>query len=239
MSARIRHGLTFANVISLIALFVALGGTGYAAIKLPKNSVTSKTIKKGAVTNAKLGKNAVSSSKVKDGSLLKQDFAANQLPAGAAGPQGPQGPAGKDGTNGTNGATGPAGTAKAFARIDGAGTLIGGVDQAKGVEQLDIQHQGGVAPAAEVTGAGVYCIGGLDFTPTSATVSLDNTDSLPAVPNLTGGSLNFIASVAIFKGEDLGRCDADHGQARVAIEQVNDATTPTLANHGFFIWLEG
>ena len=64
MSARIRSRLTFANVISLIALFVALGGTGYAAIKLPKNSVTSKTIKKGAVTNAKLGKNAVTSSKV-------------------------------------------------------------------------------------------------------------------------------------------------------------------------------
>ena len=95
MSARIRARLTFANVISLIALFVALGGTGYAAIKLPKNSVTSKTIKKGAVTNAKLGKNAVTGSKVKDGSLLKTDFANGQLPAG---PQGIQGPPGTNGT---------------------------------------------------------------------------------------------------------------------------------------------
>jgi len=43
-----------ALVISLIALFVALGGTSYAAIALPKNSVGTKQIKKGAVTAAKL-----------------------------------------------------------------------------------------------------------------------------------------------------------------------------------------
>jgi hypothetical protein len=26
---------------------------------------------------------------------------------------------------------------------------------------------------------------------------------------------------------------------RVAMEQVNNAAAPALANHGFFIWLEG
>jgi hypothetical protein len=52
-------------VIALLALFVALGGTGYAAFKLPKNSVGTKQLKK----------NAVNSSKVKDNSLLAQDFA--------------------------------------------------------------------------------------------------------------------------------------------------------------------
>jgi len=42
-------------VISLIALFVALGGTSYAAINaLPTNSVGTKQIKNGAVTGAKL-----------------------------------------------------------------------------------------------------------------------------------------------------------------------------------------
>src|SRR3954464_2189185 len=124
MSARIRARLTFANVISLIALFVALGGTGYAAIKLPKNSVTAKTIKKGAVTNSKLDKNAVSSGKVKDGSLLKQDFAAGQLPAGAQGPKGDKGDAGANGTNGADGAQGPAGIAAAYARVQPDGTLL-------------------------------------------------------------------------------------------------------------------
>src|SRR3954462_13377547 len=43
-----------ALVISLIALFVALGGTSYAAITLPANSVGTKQLKDGAVTPAKL-----------------------------------------------------------------------------------------------------------------------------------------------------------------------------------------
>jgi hypothetical protein len=86
-----------ALVIALLALFVAMGGTGYAALKLPKNSVGSKQIKS----------NAVSSSKVKDGSLLAGDFKAGQLPAGA---QGPVGPRGADGTNGRDGANGANGT---------------------------------------------------------------------------------------------------------------------------------
>ena len=43
-----------ALVISLIALFVALGGTTYAAISLPRNSVGTTQLKNGAVTAAKL-----------------------------------------------------------------------------------------------------------------------------------------------------------------------------------------
>jgi len=76
--------LSPALLISVLALFIALGGIGYAAFKLPKNSVGSKQLKNGSVT----------SNKVKDGSLLGKDFKAGQLPAGPAGPAGPQGPAG-------------------------------------------------------------------------------------------------------------------------------------------------
>ena len=44
-----------ALVISLVALFVALGGTSYAAINsLPANSVGTKQLKNGAVTATKL-----------------------------------------------------------------------------------------------------------------------------------------------------------------------------------------
>ena len=46
-----------ALVISLIALFVALGGTSYAAItRLPANSVGTAQLKNNAVTGAKLAK---------------------------------------------------------------------------------------------------------------------------------------------------------------------------------------
>jgi hypothetical protein len=227
---RIRRHFTSAHAIALVALMVALGGTGYAAFKLPKNSVGTKQIKN----------NAVVSSKVKNGSLKAGDFKKGQLPKGKTGPQGIQGIPGQQGTQGNAGPTGPtgaAGTAVAFARIGGNGALVGTPDEQKGITAANIQHTPGT-PAAEVTGDGVYCIGGLGFTPTSAVVALDNTDALPAVPGLTGGSLNFIASVAVFKGEDLGRCDATHGQARVAIEQVNDTAAPTLAEHGFFIWFQ-
>lgn len=40
-----------AFVLSLLALFVALGGTTYAAATLPKNSVGTKQLKKNAVTS--------------------------------------------------------------------------------------------------------------------------------------------------------------------------------------------
>jgi hypothetical protein len=228
-----RKHLTFANVISMMALFIALGGGAYAAT-LAKNSVGSKQLKKNAVTSSKIRKNAVTSSKVKNGSLKAGDFAAGQLPAGA------RGPAGANGTNGATGAEGPQGVpgeAVAYARVDPNGTLIGGAAQNKGITQSMIQHTAG-ASAAEVAGTGVYCFGGLGFTPTSAVVSTDNTDAMPAAPTTTGGSLNSIPSVAVFKGEDLGYCDNAHGQTRVAMEQVNDTAAPTLANHGFFIWFE-
>jgi hypothetical protein len=46
---RFRPRLTFANVVSVIALFLALGGGAYAAFHLPKNSVRSKNIVNGQV----------------------------------------------------------------------------------------------------------------------------------------------------------------------------------------------
>lgn len=81
-----------AMVVAMIALFVSLGGSAFAALNLPKDSVGTRQLKSGAVTGAKLHNNAVSSSKVKDHSLLATDFKAGQLPRGSQGPQGPPGP---------------------------------------------------------------------------------------------------------------------------------------------------
>lgn len=42
------------NVIAYLALFIALGGSGYAAVAIPRNSVGTQQLRNGAVTPAKL-----------------------------------------------------------------------------------------------------------------------------------------------------------------------------------------
>lgn len=67
----IRKRLTYANVMSSLAVFLILGGaTAIAAKKigtkqLKANSVTTGKIKKNAVTTAKIKKNAVTTAKIK------------------------------------------------------------------------------------------------------------------------------------------------------------------------------
>lgn len=90
MLASLRSRLTFANVVSLTALFVSLGGGAYA-LTIPSHSVGAKQLRKNAVINSRIKNGAVTSSKVKDRSLLAKDFKARQLPAGPRGPQGPKG----------------------------------------------------------------------------------------------------------------------------------------------------
>src|SRR5581483_6542509 len=53
-----------ALIVSFIALAVALGGTSYAAFKLPKNSVGSRQLRNGAVTTRKIKNHAVSAAKI-------------------------------------------------------------------------------------------------------------------------------------------------------------------------------
>jgi hypothetical protein len=113
MTHRIRGTLSFANITSLIALTVALGGTSYAAIKLPSNSVSSTQIKAKAVKNSDLAANAVTSAKVRDGALLVKDFAPGQLPAGAKGDKGDSGAPGAAGPTGPQGPAGTVGVARA------------------------------------------------------------------------------------------------------------------------------
>jgi hypothetical protein len=73
--AKLRSRLSYANVMATVAVFIALGGGAYAAIKLPANSVGTKQLKHDAVV----------SSKVKNGSLTGQDFAAGTVLKGDKG----------------------------------------------------------------------------------------------------------------------------------------------------------
>jgi hypothetical protein len=64
MLRRMRSRVTFANVTSLVALFVALGGSSYAALKLPQGSVGAKQLKRNAVNTPKIKHVAVTHSKI-------------------------------------------------------------------------------------------------------------------------------------------------------------------------------
>lgn len=107
---KIRSRLTYANVASSLALFLAVsGGTALAASqigtsqikpgavtssRLANNAVTSSKIKTGAVGASEIANNSITSHEIKNGSLQASDFAPGQLPQGPQGPQGPPGPAG-------------------------------------------------------------------------------------------------------------------------------------------------
>jgi hypothetical protein len=221
--------MSFANTTSLLALFVALGGTGYAALKIPRHSVGS----------AQLKNNAVSTSKVKNGALLSRDFKVGEIPIGATGatgatglqgPKGDTGAAGTNGTNGTNGVQGPSGIAAAFARVAGDGTPLQLVppdnssfpSQSKDVTAANIVH---------TAATGVYCFIGLPFSPASAMVSTDNAGASMALEN------NVVASVAIGRGNVLNGCAAG-ANARVVTTKWSETAAPANTDHGFTIWFE-
>jgi hypothetical protein len=80
----LRSKLTFANVIALLALFVALSGSAYA-IHLGKNAVKTKNIKNGAVIESKLAGGSVSSAKLAGGSVSSAKLAPGALRAAGLG----------------------------------------------------------------------------------------------------------------------------------------------------------
>jgi len=102
------------NMIALLALFLALGGTTYAA------------------STALIGKNTVASPQVVNGSLQTKDLSSKARKAlkgnrglrGLTGAQGAKGATGAQGVQGIQGIQGIAGTARAYATVLPAGTLV-------------------------------------------------------------------------------------------------------------------
>jgi hypothetical protein len=84
MIAWLRQRLTYANVAATTALVLALGGTSYAALSLPRNSVGTEQIRS----------RAIKSRHVDNGSLRLADLGpgARRALRGQEGPIGPAGP---------------------------------------------------------------------------------------------------------------------------------------------------
>ncbi|HEV2791816.1 MAG TPA: hypothetical protein VGV69_11010 [Solirubrobacterales bacterium] len=79
-----RPKLSYANVIATLALFVALGGAAVAA-GLPKNSVGTQQLKRGAVKTVDLSRGAVTSGKIAPKAVTAGKLGANAVLPGNLG----------------------------------------------------------------------------------------------------------------------------------------------------------
>jgi hypothetical protein len=113
-----------ANVVGYVALFAALGGTSYAAVRLAPGSVTSSALAKGAVTHSKLAPGSVGGNDIAKRSLSAAVFKPGALltavKAGANGAAGANGSGGLAGSAGASGVSGPVGPAGA----DGSASIV-------------------------------------------------------------------------------------------------------------------
>jgi hypothetical protein len=137
-----------ATVIATIALFAALGGTGYAAVALAPNSVGTAQLKEGAVQSSDIKDGAIGSGDIGNGAIAISDLSTGAMKGldgkdGKQGPAGPAGPAGSAGAVGPAGATGPAGkdATAGIKLVDANGLEITGV-------------QSSLNPATVVNGSG-------------------------------------------------------------------------------------
>jgi hypothetical protein len=176
---------SYANVTATLALVIALGGTSYAAIKLPRNSVSSV--------------------QVKDRSLLKKDFRTGQLPRGKTGAQGPAGPAGAAG-----GSSGILNRAEGVdALVPGTGDQViqsmnlpagAYVVTAKFVAENGTAVEGGGRLSCTLTlgGAAIDNLGpgGIDFDPGAASNALTGAGSLgaPGAAQIVCNTANTVAA---------------------------------------------
>lgn len=138
---QLRNRLTYANVMSSLAVFLVLGGaTAFAATKIGANqlkansvktgkivkeAVTTSKIKNNAVNTAKIANDAVTGAKVNEGTLGQVPTANSANFANSAGSAQPE----------------------VFAKIDGDGDVIESLS--KGITDANVTH---------VDGTGVYCV---------------------------------------------------------------------------------
>lgn len=139
MKAKVDSRITYANVVATLALFVALGGSSYAAL-----SITGKDVKNNSLTTKDVKNNSLTTKDVRNSSLLGKDFRPGQLPRGPQGTTGPQGARGAQGAGGAtnvvvrsqfaNPVANTTATCEAGERATGGGV---GTDQASKVSQSE------------------------------------------------------------------------------------------------------
>jgi hypothetical protein len=185
------------NTIALFALFLALGGTTYAA------------------STALIGKNSVASPQVVNGSLQTKDLSKKARKAlkgnrgprgftGARGLTGATGAPGAKGDKGDKGDTGAAGTAVAYAHVLADGTVDAA--NSKNIASANIAH----------AATGVYCFSGLSFT----------VHSVVTTPDAYGPTDGVLVNPTFHGAPPFGGC-ASGVNGRVRTTTVGAPSTPS------------
>jgi hypothetical protein len=167
-----------AIVLSLIAIFMSMGGAAYAATTLGTGAVHTQNLANGAVSPEKLSQALRSEITAKDASD-SPGASSSQGPQGPQGPKGDTGATGAAGARGATGATGPGATGPTGATgATGTGTTYTTVEGY--APQPIVDGGGGFAQADCPTGdtpvGGGYKINPADPTfPVSVTVDEPDT----------------------------------------------------------------
>jgi hypothetical protein len=109
----VRRRITYANTMATLAVFIALGGSSYAALK-----VTGKNVKDESLTGADIRNGSLKSKDIDNRSLRAIDFKRRALRPGREGRPGSDGFDGFDGADGADGLAGP-GVTLASGRLNG------------------------------------------------------------------------------------------------------------------------
>lgn len=187
--SRLRHRLTYANVISTLALFLALGAGGAVAAnqlgfrsvgakQLRPGAVTADKVRKGAITAPKISSLAVKQGKIAGGAITSAKIAGGAVTADKLPPAVITGEKIADGSvngakvdeqtfsqvpsaqNADHASFADSSNPEAFAKIDAEATVFPAYSKGIGIPDV----KGGPEP-------GIYCINVPGFVPKGAQVT--------------------------------------------------------------------
>jgi hypothetical protein len=203
---KLRQRISSAHIIAMIALFVALSGSSYAAVtirasQIRNNSIPGSKIKANSLPASKLKNNSITGAKLRNNSVGRADLRTDALNGntgtgggnvgaqggdGTAGPRGPQGPSGPRGLTGSSGAPGAPG---ANGQDGAAGANAQGMTTIAAPGTLDPETGTGTVTAS--CPAGTVAVGG-NYTgdaARSALATLGETTYSVAFSGPLGGSV--------------------------------------------------
>jgi hypothetical protein len=183
--SRLRARLNFANVTASLALFIALGGTSYAAATLPRNSVGKSQIRSSAVGKSEIATNGVGRSEVRRSAVSTSEIVTNGV--------------GKSEIK-----TNAIGTAELRDGEIGAADLSDAAKAANGVTFRAAAAGDGTGPKGNAksitrTGAGVYSVDlGQDVSNCQVSATIAGTGATPGLVTVVPGATTNLVTVNTF-----------------------------------------